>query len=298
MRCPSAKAFEHRTKARILELPVRFQQAPGTRRSLEALDILYASVLKTCAEPSLSMKWVRAIRILGEGHAHGGLAFAVHMRAWLERSPGEEVYALGALSSLLYVPPRWDRGECYVFYHKWFVDLFEDEARCVGLDVSPEQAYDFIAQRYFEAMDNHLEVEKIPSDMMYYTLYYSPEGLDIFVFSSEEAFKSAEPAMLACDVRRWVQSFARVGTHAEAEEGRRHYSRFVIARMFCAVHFRCTMLRCRRVCRHWREAILDALREDGWAVPSPADMFRDRWIRRDSTEMMLEFFVPTPSTQE
>ncbi|KAF6765827.1 hypothetical protein DFP72DRAFT_1162559 [Ephemerocybe angulata] len=288
----------HQRLARILELPARAQQAPGTMaRSLEALDILYSSVLQTCAEPSLSMQWVCAIRILGEGHAHGGLALAAHMRAWLERSPGEEMYALGPLSSLLYIPPP-DRVECHVFYHKSFVDFFEDEFRCGELYVSPEQAYDFVAQRYFQTMENHLDIGKIPSDMMYYTLYYSPQGLDLFVFSSEEAFKSAEPAMLACDVRRWAQSFARVGTHAEAEEGRRHYSRFVIARMFCAVHLRCTMLRCRRVCKHWREAILDVLAKEGWAVPSPVDLFRDRWISRDSTETMLEFFVPTPSTQE
>ncbi|KAF6755300.1 hypothetical protein DFP72DRAFT_847477 [Ephemerocybe angulata] len=213
--------------ARILELPMRVH-APA------------------CSEPALSMKWLRAIRILGEGHAHGGVTLAAHMRLWLEHSPGEEIYALGSLSSLLYIPPH-DRVECYVFYHKSFVDFFEDESRCGELYVSPEQAYDFIAHRYFQTMENHLDIGKIPSDMMYYTLYYSPDGLDIFEFSSEEAFKSAEPAMLSCDARGWVQQFARFGRHAR--EGRRHYSRFIIARMFCAVHFRvCCLLNFKE---HW-----------------------------------------------
>ncbi|KAF6755315.1 hypothetical protein DFP72DRAFT_1121765, partial [Ephemerocybe angulata] len=117
----------HQRLVRILELRTR-AQTPNVR-PLEALDILYNSVLRTCSEPLLSMKWLGAISFLLAGTDPMPARL---VRLWLEQSPGEEVYALGPLSSLIYIPSD-DCDERYAFYHKSFVDFFEDESRCVDL---------------------------------------------------------------------------------------------------------------------------------------------------------------------
>ncbi|KAF6755323.1 hypothetical protein DFP72DRAFT_1121804, partial [Ephemerocybe angulata] len=125
----------HQRLVRILELRTR-AHSPNVR-PLEALDILYDSVLRTCSEPSLSMKWLRAIHIYG---ARGFVGFeptpARLLRLWMEQSPGEEVCALGPLSSLIYIPSDPNCDEPYAFYHKSFVDFFEDKSRCADLFLS------------------------------------------------------------------------------------------------------------------------------------------------------------------
>ncbi|KAF6765853.1 hypothetical protein DFP72DRAFT_207682 [Ephemerocybe angulata] len=142
----------HQRLERILALRTRAHTS--NVRPLEALDILYDSVVRTCSEPLLSMKWLRAISIFASA---GGLIRPMParlVRLWWEQSPGEEVYILGPLSSLIYIPSDPNCGERYSFHHKSFVDFFKDESRCADLYVSPIQTRDFMSHMYFRNMDN------------------------------------------------------------------------------------------------------------------------------------------------
>ncbi|KAF6755313.1 hypothetical protein DFP72DRAFT_1121755, partial [Ephemerocybe angulata] len=121
----------HERLERIIGLRTRVH-TPNVR-PLEALDILYDSVLRTCSEPLLSMKWLGAISFLLAGINH---IPARLVRLWLEQSPGEEVCVLGPLSSLISIPPDPNCDELYSFHHKSFVDFFKDESRCADLYVS------------------------------------------------------------------------------------------------------------------------------------------------------------------
>ncbi|KAF6765837.1 hypothetical protein DFP72DRAFT_1108824, partial [Ephemerocybe angulata] len=126
----------HQRLVRILEL--RAQVRTPEVHPLKALDILYDTVVRTCSEPSLSMKWLGAIQRYGKigGFANSHSMPARLVRLWLEQSPGEEVCALGPLSSLIYIPSDPNCDELYSFHHKSFVDFFEDESRCADLYVS------------------------------------------------------------------------------------------------------------------------------------------------------------------
>ncbi|KAF6765846.1 hypothetical protein DFP72DRAFT_207595 [Ephemerocybe angulata] len=147
---------------RIIDLRTRVH-SPNVH-PLEALDILYGSVMRTCSEPLLSMKWLRSISFMNE-HISISLTQMVistgmparQLRAWLEQSPGEEVCALGPLSSLIYIPSDPNCDELYSFHHKSFVDFFKDESRCVDLYVSPIQTFDFMSHMYFRNMDNRYQ---------------------------------------------------------------------------------------------------------------------------------------------
>ncbi|KAF6755303.1 hypothetical protein DFP72DRAFT_1008733 [Ephemerocybe angulata] len=141
----------HQRLMRILER--RTQADTPDIRPLEALDILYDTLVRTCSEPLLSMKWLRALSLLaGAGSSVSMPARLV--RLWLEQSPGEEVCALGPLSSLIHIPSNPNCDELYTFYHKSFVDFFENRSRCRTLYVSPNQTCDFLSQKYFENMDS------------------------------------------------------------------------------------------------------------------------------------------------
>ncbi|KAF5341779.1 hypothetical protein D9611_002107 [Ephemerocybe angulata] len=138
----------HQRLLRIIDLRTRVH-SPNVR-PLEALDILYGSVVKTCQEPSLSMKWLGGILFLDAASLS-----ARQLCLWMEQSPGEEVCALGPLSSLIYIPSDPHCNDlCYSFYHRSFVDFIEDKSRCLDLYVSAHQACDFVSRRYFENIDN------------------------------------------------------------------------------------------------------------------------------------------------
>ncbi|KAF6765835.1 hypothetical protein DFP72DRAFT_792894, partial [Ephemerocybe angulata] len=127
----------HQRLVRIMDLSTQVH-SPNVR-PLEALDILYDSVVRTCSEPMLSMKWLGAIRLYGMRSDIVGATPARHLRLWIEQSPGEDVCVIGPLSSLIYIPSDLNCDELYSFYHKSFVDFFEDNTRCADLYVSPNQ---------------------------------------------------------------------------------------------------------------------------------------------------------------
>ncbi|KAF5342291.1 hypothetical protein D9611_002114 [Ephemerocybe angulata] len=302
----------HQRLVRVLKLRTTRAHTPNIR-PLEPLDMLYGSVLKTCSEPLLSMKWLGAITFLGAHKLSVSSVPAQILRLWVEQSPGEEVYVLGPLSSLIYIPSDPDCSECYSFYHKSFVDFFVDESRCVDLYVSPNQTCDFLSQRYFENLDNRrfslLEIcsctansywaedlHSIPRHLVYRTLDYNPGDPAMFIFSTKEAFKTAERAMLSCDAWKWAEYFTAPGTDVLVD--RRVTIRHLILRMFYVVHVWCSKIRCRRACKHWRKAILDVARRRGWnAVPTPSELFRDsRVLPYTLAEMYRFFYVPYEQT--
>ncbi|KAF6755289.1 hypothetical protein DFP72DRAFT_1121646 [Ephemerocybe angulata] len=284
----------HQRLMRIIDLSTQIH-TPNVR-PLEALDILYDSVMRTCSEPLLSMRWLGVIRLLSTSPYRSGNMPPRLLRLWMEQSPGDEVCVLGPLSSLIYIPSDPNCDKLYTFYHKSFVDFFEDKSRCVGLYVSPTQIRDFLSQRYFENMDKHLH--RIPNDLLYHTLDHGSGDRTMFIFSSKDAFKTAERAMLSCDARKWAEYFTAPGTDGSGDP--RVIARYLILRMFYAVHVWCSKIRCRRACKHWRKAILDVARKRGWTdVPHPLELFRDNRIRHYTvTDMYLFFNAPGEQTND
>ncbi|KAF6765833.1 hypothetical protein DFP72DRAFT_868588 [Ephemerocybe angulata] len=269
----------HQRLVRIIELRPR-AHTPNVR-PLEALDILYDSVVRTCSEPLLSMKWLCAISL----HGKRWPAPARVLRLWMEQSPGEEVCVLGPLSSLIYIPPDPNCDELYSFHHKSFEDFFSDKSRCVDLYVLPIQTNDFISHMYFRNMDNHFD--RIPKSVLHQALGFG--GLAMFDFSSADVFKTAEGSMLSCNARRWAEYLAVPEMDVPVSDDR-VYSKDLISVMFYAVHVWCPKIRCRRACKHWREAILEVVRGKGWTVPSPMDLFRDGWVRHYTSDELRYFF--------
>ncbi|KAF6765841.1 hypothetical protein DFP72DRAFT_207543 [Ephemerocybe angulata] len=294
----------HPRLERILELRTRVH-SPNVR-PLEALDMLYDSVVRTCSEPLLSMKWLGVIHIYGAGGSLPHIPARL-LRLWIEETPGEEVCVLGPLSSLISIPSDPNCDELYSFHHKSFVDFFEDRSRCADLYVSPIQIRDFVLHMYFRNMDNRRfflldihsctvdsyrdeDFDSIPKRMLYETLFIASERA-MLNFSSADVFKTAEGSMLSCNARRWAEFTVReTGVPVDDD---RFDSRYLLSRMFYAVHVWCPKIRCRRACKYWREAILDVARGSGWGVPSPLDLFRDSWVHRyTSVELYHLFYVP------
>ncbi|KAF6755309.1 hypothetical protein DFP72DRAFT_1169581 [Ephemerocybe angulata] len=245
---PAAQGLRtpHQRLERIIDLRTRVH-SPNVR-PLEALDTLYVSVMRTCSEPLLSIKWLRAINYRGTRMP------ARLLRLWFEQSPGEEACTLGSLSSLIYIPSNPNCDEDYSFHHKSFVDFFEDESRCADLYVSPIQTRDFMSHMYFRNMDYRRfflldirsctvdsyrgeDFDSIPKGMLF-DAALKRSGPDQHVwlnFSSADVFKTAEGPMLSCNARRWAEYLTEPETDAPVSDDRRD-SKYLISRMFYAVH--------------------------------------------------------------
>ncbi|KAF5342227.1 hypothetical protein D9611_002099 [Ephemerocybe angulata] len=237
----------HQRLERIIGLRTR-ARSPNVR-PLEALDSLYDSVVRTSSEPLLSMKWLRAIHLYGKRLA--SLVPARVLRLWMEQSPGEEVCALGPLSSLISIPSDPKCDEHYTFHHKSFEDFFRDESRCADLYVSPIQTRDFISHMYFRNMDNRkfflLDIrsctvdsyrdevlDRIPKELLFHALLPGPKHA-MLNFSSADVFKTAEGSMLSCNARRWAEYLTVPETDLPVGEDRL-ISQYLISWMFYAVH--------------------------------------------------------------
>ncbi|KAF6754929.1 hypothetical protein DFP72DRAFT_355037 [Ephemerocybe angulata] len=268
----------HQRLERILGLQARV--GASQLRPLEALDVLYETVLRTCPEPLLSVKWIRAIRTfmrepvaapIYEPQVTRSSAPIWLVRLLLELSPGEEQYALGPLSSLIHVPQGdySGRTQFYTFYHKSFLDFIEDQGRSGGLYISPHRGHDFVVHRYFQTLDGHLA--RLPlglEERHYLSMNYVTE--DVFSFFHRDAFEGAQADLLSCDARRWTEYIVH-------NRGIRT-SGYFIDRMFSAMHQWCSWFGCHPACKRWRKIILTVLKENDWTVPSGWKIFKDRWI--------------------
>ncbi|KAF6755328.1 hypothetical protein DFP72DRAFT_1121817 [Ephemerocybe angulata] len=152
----------------------------------------------------------------------------------------------------------------------------KDKSRCLDLD---------------EVFD------RIPKSMLYHVLAYGSDEHVILNFSSADVFKAAEGSMLSCNARKWAEYLTVPETGVPVSHDRSR-SQYLISQMFYIVHVWCPKIRCRRACKHWREAILDVLKREGWAVPSPMDLFRDSWVHRYTFEELSALFVPSAETND
>ncbi|KAF6743544.1 hypothetical protein DFP72DRAFT_932865 [Ephemerocybe angulata] len=263
----------HQRLQRILELRPQAPRAESLDSApLEALNILYTSLLRTCPEPRLSVHWLQAIRILRvlNHDVYNGPAPPWLVRLVLELSPGEEQSVLGPLSSMLKIPSGEDRkssDKLYTFYHASFLDFIDTKTRCNDLYVSPEEVKDFISRRYFQTLNNHFN--RIPAGGSLYYLAMDFPGEPFLKFSSKATFRAAESAIISCNVRIWAQYVAEAHTT---------HKRYFVRLMFSMVHQGCSWhSSCRPACKHWRETMLDALGSKGWTVPTASQRSRSRW---------------------
>ncbi|KAJ2915220.1 hypothetical protein MD484_g5215, partial [Candolleomyces efflorescens] len=101
----------------------------STSNPLERLDALYAHILMSSPDPSLSIKWIRSI----DSFSGRFLSCASDVNLLLQTDPdsNEAEHLLGDLHSLIQIPPPgWQGMAEYGFYHKSLLDFLKDPARC------------------------------------------------------------------------------------------------------------------------------------------------------------------------
>ncbi|KAF6757319.1 hypothetical protein DFP72DRAFT_890837 [Ephemerocybe angulata] len=282
--------------------------AGGTSNPREPLDHLYRALMNACPDPSLSMKWIRAIHTLTTQGLGGSSDSQQGVQAWLVRlilelTPGEEARALSSLSPIMNLPDPDDDVKCYSFYNKSFITFIEDPDRCLDLHISEEDVKDFIANRYFQTLAEGKHIESLdallkkhkqyragqsPYRPSSYTAFhcnrdvrpkqwYDGEGPKFLVastlaFSSKEAFMAAESDMMACNVKRWVKTNSALETGGHSEE-----TAFVV--MFHFVHKWCSrgwFGGCLPACKHWRKEMIAARRDEERKVPRQLDLLLNR----------------------
>ncbi|KAJ2912234.1 hypothetical protein MD484_g8176, partial [Candolleomyces efflorescens] len=123
--------------AQVTELPVTDSTHP-----FAPLDALYTHILGSSSNPPLAVRWLRFIfsdhpslqgvstHILSQEPAS-----AWFLRLFLESSPGEAIFVLGGLNSLISIPPTEDHTSPYTLFHKSLTDFLENESRCGDLFV-------------------------------------------------------------------------------------------------------------------------------------------------------------------
>ncbi|KAJ2917560.1 hypothetical protein MD484_g2876, partial [Candolleomyces efflorescens] len=105
-----------------------------TSNPLEQLDALYSHVLKSSPNPILSVYWIRAINMLSRWASFISCRQAAHVNLLLQTENGEAEHLLGALHSLVRIPPPNDQTKSqYSFYHKSLLDFLNDDNRCGDL---------------------------------------------------------------------------------------------------------------------------------------------------------------------
>ncbi|KAF5335293.1 hypothetical protein D9611_011679 [Ephemerocybe angulata] len=155
---------------RVLQLRPIPEPNRGSPKPFERLDILYRSIIETCPDPLLSIKWLRIISILRTyppeyTQAGGRPAPCWLVRLILEISRGDGHFALGTLASLL--TEKSCNGDglsdnrrpyiTYSFYHKSLLDFLDDPVRCGNLFVPLKYVRDFFTRRFFQTL-NHRKI--------------------------------------------------------------------------------------------------------------------------------------------
>ncbi|KAF5339415.1 hypothetical protein D9611_009865 [Ephemerocybe angulata] len=237
------------------------QQAGSPNNPLEALDVLYRLLLETCPDPELSMKWLRAAQL---GDIYTGNPFPVWLlRLVLEASPGEEQYALGPLSSLL--PTQISKESLrkpYSFYHKSFLDFLADPTRCGRRLLAYGDALTWVAQRFFQTLDKHVEgVARHRGQQPYIDMLMNLE-----TELQRSSFQTVVPYILSSDLQKWAAAWAE--RHQNPDLNARENPRQIILSMLDVLHRWCSRYRCHSSCRLSTKKVTDLLTAKGWKVPS------------------------------
>ncbi|KAF6742914.1 hypothetical protein DFP72DRAFT_1103084, partial [Ephemerocybe angulata] len=237
------------------------QQRPSSPHNpLEALDALYRLVLETCPDPELSMKWLRAVQIKGPSWRPDYFPVWL-LRLILEASPGEEQYALGPLSSLL--PTQISKENLrkpYSFYHKSFLDFIADPTRCGERFLTEDEALTWVAQRFFQTLDKHVERAARHLEDPY------PFLLERLTRLQKSSFQTVVPYILSSNLQKWAR-------RQHPDINRRENSQ----EMLEVLHRGCSRYLCRSSCRLSTKKVTDVLKAKGWKVPNFIQVLRREW---------------------
>ncbi|KAF6742901.1 hypothetical protein DFP72DRAFT_1021571 [Ephemerocybe angulata] len=254
------------------------QKVRSSHNPLEALDELYRLVLETCPDPDFSMKWLRAAQ-LEYRNFRLNTEWRDHFPVWLlrlilEASPGEEQYALGSLSSLL--PTQISKENSlkpYSFYHKSFLDFIADPTRCGKSFLTEGEALTWVAQRFFQTLDKHVEVVVRHSDQESY-----PFLLERLTGLQKSSFQTVVPYILSSDLQKWAAAWA--GWHKNPDSKVRVNSWYIIVWMLDVLHRGCPRYLCHSSCRLSTKKVIDVLKAKGWNVPNFTQVLRREWKGR------------------
>jgi hypothetical protein len=129
-----------------------------TSNPLEQLDALYSHVLKSSPNPALSVSWIRAINMLGRWTSIMNYRQAAHVNVLLQTENGEAEHVLGALHSLIQIPPPDDHAQHpYKFYHKSLLDFLNDPNRCGDLYIDESDVGVLLWDRFIRACTSEFE---------------------------------------------------------------------------------------------------------------------------------------------
>ncbi|RXW19596.1 hypothetical protein EST38_g6258 [Candolleomyces aberdarensis] len=132
-----------------------------TSNPLEQLDALYSHIISSSPTPAFSVRWIRAIIMLGGWVSIMHTRHASHVNVLLQTESGEAEHLLGALHSLVRIPPPSDQDTTqYNIYHKSFTDFLKDPNRCGDLFVDDSDIGVFLWDRFVRACANE------PNDMI------------------------------------------------------------------------------------------------------------------------------------
>ncbi|KAF5333637.1 hypothetical protein D9611_002783 [Ephemerocybe angulata] len=232
------------------------QRAGSPHNPLEALDSLYHLLLETCPDPELSMKWLRAAQI---EYLSRQDQFPVWLlRLVLEASPGEEQYTLGSLSSLL--PTQFSDENLrkpYSFYHKSFLDFIADPTRCGKRFLTEEEGLTWVAQRFFQTLDKHVEgIARHNGPRSYLGLL---ERL-----LPKSSFQTVVPYILSGDLQKWAAAWAE--WHQNLDMNDHEPARMVIIQMLEVVHQ-----------GTFKKKVTDVIKAKGWEIPNFTQVLRREW---------------------
>ncbi|KAJ2929195.1 hypothetical protein H1R20_g7898, partial [Candolleomyces eurysporus] len=117
---------------------------------LKQLDMLYSHILESSPDPLLSVRWIRAIELLGGSRE--SCTFNINMLLRMDPEGNDAEHLLGNLHSLIQIPHPSDQMTTkYDFYHKSLFDFLYDPDRCGKLHLDSDQDDVFMWDRLVRA---------------------------------------------------------------------------------------------------------------------------------------------------
>ncbi|KAJ3516559.1 hypothetical protein NMY22_g14181 [Coprinellus aureogranulatus] len=230
-----------------------------------SLDALYKGILNTSPNTPLAALWLRSIDLLsGPIYAWS----ARDCRQLLEAYPGETVFLLGNLTSLVGLEDAAGYPTI-IFYHKSLLDFLCEQDTGEDLHVSYAAVIQFICERFYVVLKNKGSLGITFND---------PEFIKIFCDSLGRWF-TTRGSYVEDDVYWWLDHL-RAGPKEIA-----------ILNMFRDVHKDCRWYHCLPACKVWRKGILRYCRARSWRVPNRFELLCDR-LQRGRSAYQLPLRAP------
>ncbi|KAJ3522896.1 hypothetical protein NMY22_g11687 [Coprinellus aureogranulatus] len=109
--------------ARRLEYILRADADSSQPNPFAHLDALYRRILQSCPDALAAAKWIKWI-------INFDTYPAIFVNYFLQDEPGQAVYLLESLASLIHIPTSQEGDSPYKLYHKSLLDFLNDERRC------------------------------------------------------------------------------------------------------------------------------------------------------------------------